>query len=394
MDWDVISSIILAAVRMAVPLLLIAMAELWSERAGMVNIGLEGIAAVGALAGFMLTYYTGSTWMGILGGAVAGILVNMIYAYATVTLCANHTVYGMAINLLAPALASFIYRVSFGAGGLNQIELMKGIAIPGLKDIPFIGELLFNQTPMVYLAFALVIFTNVYFRRTRSGLNFKSVGEHPKAAATLGINVIGIPATIDNDIGCTNYCIGFDTAANTALECVDRLRDTMQSHERCSVVEVMGRNAGYLAMYVGLAVGATAILVPEKPIDFERDVIEKIRQARFRGFSHYMIVVAEGAGNATEIAKKIHEAIDMEPRVTVLGHIQRGGTPTARDRVNATKMGYLAVELLLAGKSKRIVCTHEGGYIDVDIDEGLEMKKSIQEMEVDVLTAMTGLVDG
>ena len=192
MDWDVISSVILAAVRMAVPLLLIAMAELWSERAGMVNIGLEGIAAIGALAGFMLTYYTGSTWMGILGGAVAGILVNMIYAYATVTLCANHTVYGMAINLLAPALASFIYRVSFGAGGLNQIELMKGIAIPGLKDIPFIGELLFNQTPMVYLAFALVIFTNVYFRRTRSGLNFKSVGEHPKAAATLGINVIGI----------------------------------------------------------------------------------------------------------------------------------------------------------------------------------------------------------
>ena len=192
MDWDVISSVILAAVRMAVPLLLIAMAELWSERAGMVNIGLEGIAAVGALAGFMLTYYTGSTWMGILGGAVAGILVNMIYAYATVTLCANHTVYGMAINLLAPALASFIYRVSFGAGGLNQIELMKGIAVPGLKDIPFIGELLFNQTPMVYLAFALVIFTNVYFSRTRSGLNFKSVGEHPKAAATLGINVIGI----------------------------------------------------------------------------------------------------------------------------------------------------------------------------------------------------------
>ena len=192
MDWDVISSVILAAVRMAVPLLLIAMAELWSERAGMVNIGLEGIAAVGALAGFMMTYYTGSTWMGILGGAVAGILVNMIYAYATVTLCANHTVYGMAINLLAPALASFIYRVSFGAGGLNQIELMQGVAVPVLKDIPFIGELLFNQTPMVYLAFALAIFTNVYFQRTRSGLNYKSVGEHPKAAATLGINVIGI----------------------------------------------------------------------------------------------------------------------------------------------------------------------------------------------------------
>ena len=215
-----------------------------------------------------------------------------------------------------------------------------------------------------------------------------------RALSKHGINVIGIPATIDNDIGCTNYCIGYDTAANTALECIDRLRDTMQSHERCSVVEMMGRNAGYLAMYVGLAVGATAILVPEKPIDFERDVIEKIRQARFRGFSHYMIVVAEGAGSATDIAHKIHEAIDMEPRVTVLGHIQRGGSPTARDRVNATKMGYLAVELLLAGKNNRIVCTHDGGFVDVDIEEGLEMKKSIQEMEVDVLTAMTGLVDG
>ena len=214
-----------------------------------------------------------------------------------------------------------------------------------------------------------------------------------RALSKYGINVIGIPATIDNDISCTNYCIGYDTAANTALECIDRLRDTMQSHERCSVVEMMGRNAGYLAMYVGLAVGATAILVPEKPIDFERDVIEKIRQARFRGFSHYMIVVAEGAGSATEIANKIYEAIDMEPRVTVLGHIQRGGSPTARDRVNATKMGYLAVELLLAGKNNRIVCTHDGGFVDVDIDEGLEMKKNIQEMEVDVLTAMTGLAE-
>ena len=214
-----------------------------------------------------------------------------------------------------------------------------------------------------------------------------------RALSKYGINVIGIPGTIDNDISCTNYCIGFDTAANTAIECIDRLRDTMQSHERCSVVEVMGRNAGYLAMYVGLAVGATAILVPEKPIDFERDVIEKIRQARFRGFTHYMIVVAEGAGKATEIADKIYQAIDMEPRVTVLGHIQRGGSPTGRDRVNATKMGYLAVELLLAGKNNRIVCTHEGGFVDVDIDEVLNMHKSIQQMEVDVLTAMTGLRD-
>ena len=212
-----------------------------------------------------------------------------------------------------------------------------------------------------------------------------------RALSKHGINVIGIPATIDNDISCTNYCIGFDTAANTAIECIDKLRDTMQSHERCSVVEVMGRNAGYLAMYVGLAVGATAVLVPEIEIDFERDVIEKIRQARFNGFTHYMIVVAEGAGSANEIAKKIKEAIDLDPRVTVLGHIQRGGVPTGRDRVNSTKMGYTAVELLLADKNNRIVCTREGGITDVDIDEGLNTKKSIQQIEFDVLAAMTGI---
>ena len=212
-----------------------------------------------------------------------------------------------------------------------------------------------------------------------------------KALSKYGINVVAIPATIDNDICCTNYSIGFDTAANTAIDCIDRLRDTMQSHERCSVVEVMGRNAGFLAMYVGLAVGATAVLVPEENIDFEKDVIEKIRQARFNGFTHYMIVVAEGAGSAAEIAAKIKDAIDLDPRVTVLGHIQRGGSPTGRDRVNATKMGYLAVELLMAGKTNRIVCTNEGSFTDVDIDEGLSMVRGIQDMEVNVLTAMTGI---
>ena len=210
------------------------------------------------------------------------------------------------------------------------------------------------------------------------------------ALSKYGINVMCIPATIDNDICCTNYCIGFDTAANTAIECIDKLRDTMQSHERCSVVEVMGRNAGFLAMYVGLAVGATAVLVPEKEIDFEKDVIEKLRQARLHGFTHYMIVVAEGAGDANEVAQKIRESIDLDPRVTVLGHIQRGGSPTGRDRVNATKMGYLAVEHLLNNKNNRIICTHNGLYADVDINEGLEMQKNIQQMEIELLAAMTG----
>ena len=211
------------------------------------------------------------------------------------------------------------------------------------------------------------------------------------ALSQQGINVICIPATIDNDICCTNYSIGFDTAANTAIECIDKLRDTMQSHERCSVVEVMGHNAGYLAMYVGLAVGATAVLVPEKPIDFETDVIEKIRRARLNGFTHYMIVVAEGAVSAADIATKIKEAIDLDPRVTVLGHIQRGGYPTGRDRVNATKMGYLAADMLINGKTNRIVCVKDGVISDVDIQEGLSMKRNIQSIEVDVLAAMTGI---
>lgn len=211
-----------------------------------------------------------------------------------------------------------------------------------------------------------------------------------RALSKHGISVVGIPATIDNDIACTNYCIGFDTAANTAIECIDKLRDTMQSHERCSVVEVMGRHAGYLAMYVGLATGATAVLVPENKTSDE-ELIEKIRRARLNGFTHYMIVVAEGAAGASEVARIIKEGTDLDPRVTVLGHIQRGGSPNARDRVAATKMGYIAVELLLEGKTNRIVCTHDGGFTDIDMDEGLATKKTIQSIEVNVLGAMTGI---
>ena len=206
-----------------------------------------------------------------------------------------------------------------------------------------------------------------------------------------GIPCIGVPGTIDNDISSTDFTIGYDTAMNTAMEMIDRVRETSESHDRCSVVEVMGRNAGYLAMYVGLAVGATAVLVPEKEIDFKNDVIEKIRQARLNGFTHYMIVVAEGAGSAADIAAQIKQTIDLDPRVTVLGHIQRGGCPTGRDRVNATKMGYLAVEMLLAGKNNRIISIQEGGLTDVDIAEGLSMKRSIQSIEVDALAAMTGI---
>ena len=205
-----------------------------------------------------------------------------------------------------------------------------------------------------------------------------------------GISVVGVPATIDNDIGCTEYTIGFDTASNTAVDAIDRLRDTMQSHERCSVVEVMGRNAGHLALYVGLAVGATAVLVPEKGIDFEIDVVEKIRRARLAGRTHYMIVVAEGAASAMEIGDRIKNALALDPRVTILGHIQRGGSPTARDRVMATRMGFHAVEALAAGKTNRVICSKHGSMIDLDINEGLEMRKGLNAQQVDALSAMTG----
>lgn len=210
------------------------------------------------------------------------------------------------------------------------------------------------------------------------------------ALSKYGIPVIGIPGTIDNDISSTGYTIGFDTAANTAIECIDKLRDTMQSHERCSVVEVMGRNAGYLAMYVGMAVGATAVLVPEVDIDFEHDVIEKIRNARLNGFTHYMVVVAEGAANgAYEVAKKIQEGLGLDPRVTILGHIQRGGSPTARDRVTATRMGYYAVKALYEGKSNRVVCVQSGDMLDIDIEEALAMTKTIYPLDAETLIAMT-----
>ena len=193
MDWNFISNLILASVRMATPLLFLSLAELYSQRAGLVHIGLEGLASIGSLVGFLVCLITGDPFLGVLAGAAAGIAVNMIYAYATINLCAEQIVYGMAINIFAPALAAFIYRVYFGAGSeLVQVTLMSTVAIPGLKDIPFIGPLLFDQTPMVYLAYALVIFTAIYFNKTKSGLNYKAVGEHPKAAATLGIPVVGI----------------------------------------------------------------------------------------------------------------------------------------------------------------------------------------------------------
>ena len=203
------------------------------------------------------------------------------------------------------------------------------------------------------------------------------------------LQMVGVPATIDNDVGCSNYTIGFDTACNTAIECVDKLRDTMQSHERCSVVEVMGRHAGYLALYVGISVGATAVLIPERPVDFDRDVVEKIRQARLSGTTHYMVVVAEGAGSAVDIGKRIHEELGIDPWVTVLGHIQRGGSPSARDRETASRMGYEAVQSLAEGRGNRIICTQDGKVVDLDMEEALAMTKVFDMERYRVLEATT-----
>ncbi|MEG0456815.1 MAG: ATP-dependent 6-phosphofructokinase, partial [Oscillospiraceae bacterium] len=191
-----------------------------------------------------------------------------------------------------------------------------------------------------------------------------------------GINTVGIPGTIDNDIACTHYSIGFDTACNTAIEAIDKLSDTMQSHERVSVVEVMGRNAGHLAIYVSISVGATAVLIPEKPSKIE-EVTEKIREGRIHGKNHFIIIVAEGVGNTTEIAQQIKDQTGMETRVTIIGHVQRGGSPSARDRVMASRMGHYAVESLIKGKSNIVVCYRNSQICDLSIDDGLKMHKEI-----------------
>ena len=193
-----------------------------------------------------------------------------------------------------------------------------------------------------------------------------------------GIPCVGIPGTIDNDISSTQYTIGFDTAMNTAMEMVDKIRDTAQSHDRCSVVEVMGRRAGYIALQTGIAVGATAILVPEVEVKIE-DVIQKIRDTQKTGKKHFIVVVAEGIGGVEDIAKKIEESTGIESRATVLGHVQRGGSPTVRDRVMATQMGYAAVELLNKGIGNRVICYRDGKIVNEDIYEALNMKKPFDD---------------
>lgn len=202
--------------------------------------------------------------------------------------------------------------------------------------------------------------------------------------ARLGINTIGVPGTIDLDIACTDYTIGFDTAVNTAMEAIDKVRDTSTSHERCSIIEVMGRSAGYIALWCGIANGAEDILLPEKYDFDENAIIDNIIKNKKRGKKHHIIVNAEGIGHSASMAKRIEAATGVETRATILGHLQRGGSPTAKDRVYASMMGAYAVDALMAGKSNRVIAYKHGEYVDYDIEEALAMKKDIDSFQYSV----------
>lgn len=205
-----------------------------------------------------------------------------------------------------------------------------------------------------------------------------------KDLCAAGLPTVAIPATIDNDIDCSEYTLGYDTCLNTVIEAVDKIRDTSASHDRCSVIEVMGRNAGYIAANAAIACGADVVLIPEKEWDFDKDVIRPILAGKARGKRHSIVVVAEGIGGVIELAKEIEEKTGMESRASILGHVQRGGSPTVRDRVTASAMGVHAVKLLLEGKSNRIVCEKDGKITDVDIQEGLSLKKEFPKELIEV----------
>ena len=207
--------------------------------------------------------------------------------------------------------------------------------------------------------------------------------------SALGVNTIGVPGTIDLDIACTDYTIGFDTAVNTAMEAIDKVRDTSTSHERCSIIEVMGRHAGYIALWCGIANGAEDILIPENYDGNEQQLIDSIIENRKNGKKHYIIINAEGIGHSASMARRIEAATGIETRATILGHMQRGGTPTCKDRVYASIMGAKAVQLLDEGKSNRVVAYKHGEYVDYDIQEALAMTKDIPADQYEISKLLT-----
>ncbi|MCL2865674.1 MAG: 6-phosphofructokinase [Lachnospiraceae bacterium] len=205
-----------------------------------------------------------------------------------------------------------------------------------------------------------------------------------KAISNFGVNTVSIPGTIDLDIACSDYTIGFDTAVNTAMEAIDKIRDTSTSHERCSIIEVMGRGAGYIALWCGIANGAEHIIVPEIHDFDEKEMIADIMAQKMRGKKNYIIINAEGIGDSINMSHRIEEATGIETRATILGHMQRGGSPTCKDRVYASIMGSMAVDVLVQGKTNRVMAYQGAQYIDLDINEALEMKKNISDYQYDV----------
>lgn len=210
-----------------------------------------------------------------------------------------------------------------------------------------------------------------------------------QALSRLGINTVGLPGTIDLDIACTEYTIGFDTAVNTAMQAIDKVKDTSSSHERCSIIEVMGRNAGYIALWCGIANGAEDILLPEKYDYDEQEIINHIIESRKRGKTHHIIINAEGIGHSTSMAKRIEAATGIETRATILGYMQRGGNPSAIDRYYASIMGAYAVDILVQGKTNRVVGYKHGDFVDFDIEEALQMEKGINDYQYEVAKLLT-----
>lgn len=291
------------------------------------------------------------------------------------------------------AVIRAVTRMSI-ANGIEVLGILHGYA--GLISNDFksltardVDGLLSKGGTMLYTARCEEMFQPEYRQRAADNCRFLGIDglvccggdgtfRGAQELSRLGVPCVCVTGTIDNDIACTDYTIGFDTACNTAIEAIDKLRDTMQSHARCSVVEVMGRHAGHLALAVGASVGAAAILVPEEPGDFEKNVIEKVRMGRINGRNHHIIIVAEGyTMTCQEVAAKIIDETGVDTRITILGHVQRGGAPSSQDRLMATKMGCAAVEALMAGKTQRIIVERDNKVIDIDIEEGLNAKKDL-----------------
>ncbi len=267
-------------------------------------------------------------------------------------------------------------------------------------DLRSVSEIIHRGGTMLYTARSLEFITEegqekAYQTCLRHGIDALIVvgGDGSfkgcRAIAKKGIRTIGIPGTIDNDIACSDYTIGYDTALNTAMQMIDRLRDTTQSHERCSVVEVMGRNSGHLAINTGIATGALAILIPEQPYNLKEDVIARINKTKGEGKKNFLILVAEGVGKVEEIAWYIQQETGIETRATILGHVQRGGSPSLRDRVVASQMAYHGVKLLIDGVYNRVIGLKEDRVVDYDITEALEMTKTVDETLVDIAEAIS-----